>query len=920
MITTETVILAALCYIGVLFAVAYIGDKRADAGRSIINRPSVYALSLAVYCTAWTFYGSVGRAVRSGPGFLAIYIGPTLMAILGWVVVRKILRISRIHRITSIADFIASRYGKSVALGGVVTGIAVFGIVPYISLQLKAVSASFLLLAHYPESIEALHFGNLSVFGDTTFYVAVILAVFAVLFGTRKPEVTERHEGLVAAIALESVVKLAAFGAIGIFVTYGLYGGFADLFNHMSRNTELARLLTFEGPGGAPPDWGVQIVLSMLAVVLLPRQFQMTVVENIDEAHLRKAMWLFPLYLLAINFFVLPVAVAGILQFGATAVDPDTFVLRLPLAHGRNALALLVFIGGMSAATGMVVVETIALSTMISNNLVMPILLHIRPLRVDRHSDLGAWLVAVRHGAIVAVILLGYVYFRQTAEYYPLVAIGLVSFAAVAQFAPVLFGGIFWKGGTRAGALSGLCAGFLVWLYTLVLPTMTDAGLMPLSFIQEGPWGVGWLRPFRLFGLAGFDSISHGVFWSLLANTGAYIGVSLFTRQSPLEQTQAAMFVNVFHLSGEAGESTVWRGTALVPDLTSLLERFLGEERTREILDHYMGDRDAGWGESLNADPDFVTHVETMLAGVIGSASARVMVSSVVTDETFGIQEVMDIVDETRQVINYSHELEKVTADLKEANERLQELDRLKDEFISTVTHELRTPLTAIQSIAEILRDYPDTGKEEKSEFLAVMITETQRLSRLINQVLDFQKIEAGRMAWQLTSLDLCSVIRGAIDATHQLVAGKEISLTRELPEAVPAITGDRDQLMQMMINLISNAVKFCAPGTGEIHIALAHQNDALVLSVRDNGIGISEAEQQAIFEPFTQISAASRGRPQGSGLGLAITKRIVAFHGGGISVWSAPNDGATFTVVLPVMFKGGEEGGGEARSKAASR
>ncbi len=901
MLAAETVLFVSLCYIAMLFAVAYYGDKRADIGRSIINSPYVYALSLAVYCTAWTFYGSVGRAVRSGPGFLSIYIGPTLMITLGWLVLRKILRISRIHRITSIADFIASRYGKSMILGGVVAVIAVLGIVPYISLQLKAISTSFLLLNNFSEGPVSIHFGSLSIFKDTAFYVAFILAVFAVLFGTRKPEAAERHEGLVAAIALESVVKLVAFLAVGLFVTYGLYDGFGDLFSRARQWPQAGKLFTMEQGQGAYTDWTVYVFLSMLAVLLLPRQFQVAVIENVNEDHLKKAIWLFPLYLLAINVFVLPVAIAGMLEFSGRSVDADTYVLQLPLAHHQSKLTLLVFLGGMSAATSMVIMETIALSTMISNNLVMPILLHIPSMKLNERSDLSSWLIAIRHAAIVLTILLGYIYFRQTAEYYPLVAIGLVSFAAVAQFAPAVLGGLYWKGGTKAGALSGLIAGFSVWLYTLVLPTMTEAGLIPHSFIEHGPFGLAWLRPFHLFGLTGFDSISHGVFWSLLANTGAYLGVSLFSRQSALEHTQATMFVDVYHLSQEAEASLIWRGTALVPDLKSLLERFLGKERAQEALAQYAQRHDIDWDLSRNADPSFVAHVEKLLAGAIGSASARVMVSSVVKEELLGIQEVMDIVDETRQVIIYSRQLEKASAELKAANERLKELDRLKDEFISTVTHELRTPLTAIQSIAEILRDYPDTGKSEQHNFLGIMINEIQRLSRLINQVLDFQKIESGRMQWNIKPLNVINVIREAVDATRQLVTGKEMLMTVNLPQEVPDITGDQDQLIQAMVNLISNAVKFCEPKSGQVHVTLLHRYNKLYISVRDNGIGISHKDQKVIFEQFRQISPSGRGRPQGSGLGLAITRRIIAFHAGQISVQSEPGKGAAFNIVLPI-------------------
>lgn len=899
MLATETILFVSILYIGILFIVAFIGDKRADAGHSIINNPYVYALSMAVYCTAWTFYGSVGRAVRSGPGFLAIYIGPTLIATLGWLVLRKIMRISRTHRITSIADFIASRYGKSMLLGGVVAIIAVLGIVPYISLQLKAISTSFSILNSDPNQPHQIR--EMPFFHDTAFYVAFILAAFAVLFGTRRPEATERHEGLVAAIALESIVKLVAFLAVGLFVTYELYDGFADLFTRAQGNPDLSAMFIFDDRSGSYLDWTVYILLSMLAILLLPRQFQVAVVENVNEDHLQKAMWLFPLYLLAINIFVLPVACAGMLQFNGKPMDPDTFVLNLPLAHQHRILALLVFIGGMSAATGMVIVETIALSTMICNNLVMPILLQVPVLKLYKRTDLSTWLIAIRHGAIVTTILLGYIYYHLTADYYTLVSIGLVSFAAVAQFAPAVLGGIFWKNGTKSGALWGMVAGFLLWFYTLVLPSLTAGGLLEHDFITQGPWGFQWLKPFALFGLQGFDRLSHAVFWTLLINTGTYIGVSLFSRPTALEHTQASMFVDVFRFSRETEESLVWRGTALIPDLKSLLERFLGRDRAEEALYQYAQIHNIDWNRSRNADPGFVTHVEKLLAGAIGSASARVMVATVVKEEPLGIQEVMDILDETRQVIIYSRELEKATAELQAANERLKELDRLKDEFISTVSHELRTPLTSIHSLAEILRDYPETEPEERNNFLLIMINEIQRLSRLINQVLDFQKIESGKMDWQVGPVDMVQLLKDAVAATRQLVTDKNLDLLLKLPRHASLLAGDRDQLIQVMVNLISNAVKFVEPNTGRIEIELQQENGELTVSIQDNGIGISLEDQAIIFEQFRQIAHEGRGRPSGSGLGLAITKRIVDFHNGRIRVHSEPGKGARFTLVLPV-------------------
>ncbi len=900
MLATETVIFVSLCYIGVLFGVAYYGDKRADMGKSIISNPYIYALSLAVYCTAWTFYGSVGRAASAGPAFLTIYLGPTLMATLGWLVLKKIVRISKIHRITSIADFIASRYGKSMTLGGVVTVIAVLGIIPYISLQLKAISTSFLLIHQYP-SLKPLHLpGGIGIWSDTTFYVALFLAVFATLFGTRNLEATERHEGLVAAIALESIVKLVAFLAVGTFITFFIYDGLADIGRKAMASPELRLLMTLSTDAGTFSSWVAHLFLSMMAIVFLPRQFQVMVVENVNETHLNKAIWLFPLYLVAINLFVLPVAAAGMLTFGSGGYDADMFVLTLPMANKQVFLTLLVFIGGMSAATGMVIVETVALSTMICNDLVMPLLLHMPSLKLAQREDLSSILLSIRRMGIILVLLMGYAYFHYAGEYYTLVSIGLVSFAAVAQFAPSLLIGIFWKGGTRAGALTGLVAGFGVWVYTLFLPTLAAAGLIPQNFLEHGPFGIAFLKPFELFGLDVFDRITHAVFWSMLVNVGCYVAGSLYSRPTAMEHTQAAMFVDVYRYVGRVHDSSVWRGTAYLPDLVSMLERFLGRERTQAALDSYAMAYGINRDQSLTRDPGLVNHIEKLLAGAIGSASARVMVASVVKEEPLGIDEVMDILNETRQAIIYSRELERATAELQAANQRLQELDRLKDEFISTVSHELRTPLTAIRSLAEILHDFPDTTPDRQREFAGIIIRETQRLTRLITQVLDFQKLESGRMRWAITPVDMKDVVTDAVSATGQLVADKHIHMQVTVPDTSHPVHGDRDQLIQAMVNLISNAVKFCEPDQGRIDIRLENGADGLTVSVRDNGIGISEMDQKQIFDKFQQVVDPLRGRPQGTGLGLSITRQIIQHHQGKLQVNSRPGKGATFYFTLP--------------------
>ncbi len=899
MLNTGFILVASFGYMGLLFAIAYYADRRADAGRSLISNPYIYALSLAVYCTAWTYYGSVGRAARNGPAFLPIYLGPTLMMALGALVLRKIIRISRTHRITSIADFIASRYGKSTLLGGAVTVIAVLGIIPYISLQLKAISVSYLLLNQFPDVTMAVHFTEVPVLRDTSFYVALILAVFAILFGTRHLDATERHEGLVAAVAFESIVKLVAFLALGFWVTYGLYDGMGDILARVRRSPELSGLLTLSVEPGAYAAWGIGIFLSMIAVFFLPRQFQVAVVENVNESHVDRAVWMFPLYLLAINIFVLPVALGGLLRFPGGGVDTDTFVLSLPMAAGQEGLALFVYLGGMSAATGMVIIETVALSTMICNDLVMPVMLRFPVFNLARRRDVSQLLMLIRRAGIIFVLLLGYTYFRFIGEFYELVSIGLVSFAAVAQFAPAILGGIFWKGGNRAGALAGMAVGFCVWAYTLVFPSMIQAGLLPEHLLRDGPLGISLLRPYSLFGLSDFDPISHSVFWSLLANIAAYIGVSLFVRPGAIEHSQAVLFVDVFRYPGD--ESPIWRGTAMVPDLRSLLGRFLGRDRTDAALSRYARRHGIDWAREPAAAPGLVDYAEKLLAGAIGSASARVMVASVFKEEPLDVEDVMRILDETRQAIAYSQELERTTAELKAANERLKELDRLKDEFVSTVTHELRTPLTSIRALAEIIRDNPSMDPDQREQFSGIIINETDRLTRLITQVLDLQKIESGALDWQMGPTDLINVINDAVDATRQLIREKDIDLSLDLPDSVPEIHGDRDRLIQVMVNLISNAVKFCPEGTGRIDIHLKPSADRLTVSVIDNGIGIDPAHQAMIFEKFQQIRDPGRGRPGGSGLGLSITRRIINFHGGRVWVDSAPGKGSTFSFEVPV-------------------
>jgi Na+/proline symporter/nitrogen-specific signal transduction histidine kinase len=910
MLHSWVVIPVALAYLGLLFAIAYYGDRRADQGRSIIANPYIYSLSLGVYATAWTFYGSVGRAAADGVGFLPIYIGPTLMMALWWLAMRKIVRISKANRITSLADFVSSRYGRSALLAGFVTVIAVVGVVPYIALQLKAVASSYTILVHYPEIVMPGHGEAVPVGADTAFWMALLLATFTILFGTRHLDASERHEGLVAAIAFESVVKLIAFLAVGIFVTWGIYGGMADIF---ARAREHARLLSLFAPlGGAAgsyANWTWLTVLSMLAFLCLPRQFQIAVVENVNESHLGKAIWLFPLYMLAMNVFVLPVAFGGAMHFSAAGADPDTFVLTLPMVEHREALALLVFIGGLSAATGMVIVETIALSTMVCNDLVMPVLLRVRSLRLAERRNLTGLLLAIRRGAIVGVVMLGYLYFRLAGEAYALVAIGLISFAAVAQFAPAIVGGIYWKGATKAGALGGLAAGFGVWLYTLLLPSFAKSGWLPMGFLNDGPLGIALLRPYALFGLEGLNDITHAMLWSGIANVGAYVLVSVFTRPDVAEQAQAARFVDVFRRGGEGVDVQAWKGSASLPDLEALLARFLGAERAASTLGEYARRRGFASAAAMPAGAELVRFVETTLAGTIGGASARIMVASTISEEALSLDDVRTMLDEASQVIAYSHQLEQksaelvaATAELRAANERLKELDRMKDDFISTVTHELRTPLTSIRAFSEILRDNPGLDAAERDRFLGIVIHESERLTRLINQVLDLAKLESGRAEWQVGNVDLAAVIDDSVNATEQLFRAKNVALAVHVPGRVPPVRADRDRLVQVLINLLSNAVKFVQPDEGSVAVELRADADAVTVRVADNGPGVRAEDRKIIFEKFRQAGDTMTEKPQGTGLGLPISRQIIEHFGGRLWVESEPGAGAIFAFTLPAV------------------
>jgi Na+/proline symporter/signal transduction histidine kinase/CheY-like chemotaxis protein len=643
------IVAIALAYIGLLFLVASYGDRRRIT-RASSARLLIYPLSLAIYCTSWTFFGSVGLASRSGFDFLTIYIGPMLMLGLGFPLLIRIVRLAKSQNITSIADFVAARYGKNQTVAATVALIAIVGMIPYIALQLKAVSSSVstILAEAGPGGMAQPPFGDLALF------VALAMATFAVLFGTRHIDATEHQDGLMLAIATESVVKLIAFLTVGIFVTFVMFGGPSALLAQALDRPNTAAVLT-RAPQVA--SLCAMTLLSLFAIVLLPRQFHVTVVENHSESEIRRAAWLFPLYLVLINLFVLPIAMAGLLSFPPGRVDSDMFVVALPLSAQSKLITLVAFIGGLSAATAMVIVETVALAIMVSNDIVIPLALKRRAL-AGEPTDAGAQLLTTRRMAIFAILFLAYAYYRSAGEA-QLAAIGLLSFAAVAQLAPAFFGGLIWRRGTSLGAIAGMSAGILVWGYTLLVPSISDAGIVSAHILTDGPWGVALLRPEALFGLD-LPPLVHGVLLSLAANITCYIGFSLARPPSSIERVQGDLFAPPTlapMLGPMAPGFRLRRASVSVEDLIATVARYLGDERTRRSFASFAAARRIGLETTAEADFQLLQYAEYLLASAIGAASSRLVLSLLLRKRTVSTKAALKLLDDASAAIHYNREI-----------------------------------------------------------------------------------------------------------------------------------------------------------------------------------------------------------------------------------------------------------------------
>jgi len=893
------IITVSLAYLALLFGIAWWVERRRSQQKSVVNNGWVYALSLAVYCTGWTYYGSVGRAVTNGIDFITIYLGPSIMCALFIPILQKIIRICKTQRINSIADFIATRYGKNFTLGVIVTLCCIIGIIPYIALQLKAISSSF-------HTITGLQSSTGIGFSDDNFYITLVIIFFIIVFGTRSVDATERHEGLVAAVAFESLIKLFAFLVVGIFVTYFVFDGFGPIFQAIEHRS-LDHFFTMPDKH-AYSNWISMLLVSMMAMILLPRQFQVSVVENTNERHIKKAIWLFPLYLLAINIFVLPIAMGGSLLLG-DAGDADMYVLSLPLHFNQNALSVLVYIGGFSAATSMIIVETIALSIMVSNHLVLPLMFSVNKFAPQADGSFTRRIIFSRRLIIAFILLAAYGYNAFMAPYFSLVSIGLASMAAVAQFAPAVFGGLYWRNASRKGAVTGIVIGFIIWFYTLIIPSGVDAGFIDKHIMEYGPWGFSFLKPQALFGLQEFDLLTHSIFWSLLFNSICYFTISVYSKLSASEIYQAKVFVDIFEkdIHTWAEGQGVLRGNTQYGEVKTLVENFLGKSRTAFLFESYAKRNNIALHTEM-ADPRIVNFSERILSGIVGSASAQFLVSNIVKDEEeISIKEVLAIIKESQQALELNKELKKKSIELSRAtdmltaaNEQLKRIDVMKDEFLYTVTHELRTPLTSIRALSEIVYDNPDMDEEQRQFYLEGIIKEIERLSHLITQVLNLERYESGRQKLNLSTCSIGDNIRNVAAALKPLADEKSIKIHQQVQAMDFIVMADKDLINQVLYNLVANAIKF-APEQGNIHLALEQKANYIEVSVADDGPGIPAEMRALIFDKFFQAKNQTLKKPTGTGLGLTISKRIVELHQGEIWVDDATISGARFIFSLPL-------------------
>ncbi|WP_312305892.1 ATP-binding protein [Chryseobacterium sp.] len=876
-----------LFYLALLFLVAHLAEKKRS--KLWINNPYIYALSLAVYCTAWTYYGSIGVAATSGLNYLPIYIGP-VMIIPAWIYINtRIVRISRVNKISSLADFISLRYGNSRSFSAIITIVCLLAIVPYIGLQIKAISETFHLVTETPMSKDILT--------DNATFVVVLIALFSSYYGTRYVDASEKRLGIISAIALESFLKLFFIIILGLFVIYYVFDGFSDIYQKASRFEDFKAKNTFNGVEGAM-NWMVLCIISATAICILPRQFHTAIIENRQEKHIRTAIWFFPLYLLIFTVFIFPIAWGGRLIFDGQKVNPEFYSILIPQHFDNTLITVLVFLGGLSSCISMIIISAITLSIMLSNNLIIPYGL-LGKFKSENEEQNTRSITNIRKFSIFALIIMAFAFYKYFILKTSLDSVGLISFVVIAQLAPSFFGALFWRRGSYKGAVAGLAAGLAICYFGLIIPQYY------FSYNQEFK---GVLREmydaFGFFTIPYLGRIPQIFFWSILVNTGLFTIISVSTKGNYRERNFAELYVDIDKYIQNHENAFIWRGTAYISDIRNILERFLGKNKTEQALRIFNLKYNID-SKTETADSRFIKFSENLLAGRIGTASAKILIEGVTKEDKISLKEVLNILEESKENISLnkklteqSEELQKLSDDLRTANESLIIKDRQKDDFLDSVAHELRTPITAIRSAGEILADDDDIPFDIKQEFLNNIITESDRLSEIINDILYLDKLQHGEISLHIQENNIIETYKKALNPLLHLIQQKNIHLSEVNLLNQVIFEYDEARMIQLFQNIWGNALKFTEE-QGTIQTKLYEKEHQLVISIFNTGKHIPEEDLEMIFDKFYQSKNQNILKPTGSGLGLAISKKIIQAHGGSIKAENS-GLGVTFIISLP--------------------
>lgn len=887
MMSSFALFIVVLVYLALLFLVAHLAEKKRS--KFWINNPYIYALSLAVYCTAWTYYGSIGVAATSGLNYLPIYIGPVII-IPAWIYINtRIVRISRVNKISSLADFISLRYGNSRSFSAIITLVCIFAVIPYIGLQIRAISETFHLVTETAISKTILN--------DNATFVVILIAVFSSYYGTKYVDASEKRLGIISAIALESFLKLFFIIILGLFVVYFAFDGFSDLYAKASQFSDFKSKNTFNGIEGAM-NWMVLCMISGTAICLLPRQFHTAIVENRQEKHIKTAIWFLPLYLLIFTIFIFPIAWGGRLIFEGQNVNPEFYSILIPQYFNNTLITVLVFLGGLSSSISMIIISAITLSIMLSNNLIIPYGL-LGKFKAENEIQNTRNITNIRKFSIFGLIILAFAFYKYFILKTSLDSVGFISFVIIAQLAPSFFGAIFWRRGSYQGAIIGLIAGLIICYFGLIIPQYYFSYNSELKGLLRDMYNA-----FEFFDIYFLTRIPEIFFWSILINTALFTIISVSMKGNYRERNFAELYVDIDKYIQNHEDAYIWRGKAYVSDIQNILERFLGKKKTEQAMRIFNIKYNID-SQAETADSRFIKFSENLLTGRIGTASAKILIDGVTKEDKISLKEVLNILEESKENISInkkltekSEQLKQLSNDLTAANENLIIKDRQKDDFLDSVAHELRTPITAIRSAGEILADDDDIPLEIKKEFLNNIITESDRLSEIINDILYLDKLQHGEIALNIQENNIIETYKKALNPIVHLIQQKSIHISEVDLLNNYRYEYDEARMIQLFQNILGNALKF-TDEQGIIQTKFSEKYDRLIIKIFNTGKNIPEEDLEMIFDKFYQSKNQNIRKPVGSGLGLAISKRIIEAHKGSIKAENS-GLGVTFTISLP--------------------